>query len=310
MSTVQSVFGKFLNRVDPVAKGTSVTVAGQKFKTASEGIAIVSVATDGGVIKVTATNHGLPNGTYVTIVGASGTYAASVNNTASNPAWIINDVVTDSFNLIGSTYTGAVTTGTIVPTMVGSVDGASKTRQRLLDIYNEARMVLFNILSETKTPFELDKLVCGTFTSTTATIAAYSAPYRIIAKPSGFLKLINLVDGAATPLRIDVLPSSLLEDVRTSVTSTYTSSATNLLAFEVGANWCIFGNFGTTPASVDYYGMTSWTWITDIYPNTTVESFRSDLEPILIEIACAIADEQSSADVNALAKMLLDKKGQ
>jgi hypothetical protein len=309
MSTVASSFAKFIFRSDPVAKGTSATVAGQKFKTVSDGTTITGAVTNGGLIRITSAGHGLSTGMYATIYGVAGVTAA--NNTAGNPAWIVTKISDSIVDLQGSTFAGTYSGSgaTITGCLVGSVDGARLTRQRQLDIYNEARMVLFNALSETKSPIELGKLVSGTFTSTTATIVAYAAPYRAIAKPAGFLKLVNLVDGAATPLRIDVLPTSLLEDVRTSITTTYTASATNLLAFEIGANWCIYGNYGTTPASVDYYGITSWTWITDIFPNTTNETFRADLEPVLIEIACAIADEQSNADVLSLAKTLLNKKG-
>jgi hypothetical protein len=193
--------------------------------------------------------------------------------------------------------------------MVGSVDGARFTRGRFLDIYNEARMVLFNAIYETKNSLELSRYVYGATTTASITIAAYSAPYRTIAKPTGCIRLIGAVDGAGTPLRIMVLPNSLLPEVKSGTNPHLTASATNLLAFEIGQNWCIVGNYGTTPASVDYYGITSWTWITDVFPNTTVETFSLDVEPILIELACALADEQSNADVLELAKTLLNKKG-
>ena len=309
MSTVQSTFLRFLLRSDPIAKATSVTSSGQRFKGASDGTSITATGNNGsGLIRITSAGHGLNTGDFASIYGTTGTVEA--NSTAGNPAWIVTKISSSQFDLQGSTFANAwISGGTVVGCLAGSTDGTRLSRQRHIDIYNEARMVLFNALYESKSPAELGKLVYATFTSASITIAAYSAPYRTIAKPTGFLKLVNIVDGSSSPVRIDVLPTSLLEDVRTSITPTYTASNTNLLAFEVGNNWALFGNFGTTPAAVDYYGISSWTWATDVLTNTSVESFRTDLEPILIEIAIAIADEQSNADVLALAKTLLNKRG-
>jgi hypothetical protein len=312
MSLVQSTFARFLYRADPIAKGSSTTVAGQRFKATADGIALVSVASNGGLVRVTATGHGLPTNTYVTIYGASGSYATSVNNTASNPAWLITVITANTFDLVGSTYTGAVTTGTIVATMVGSVDGTRFTRQRQLAIYNTARMVLFNALYESKTPDQLDKLVSGTaLNNQSLTIAAASSNFQLIAKPTGFLKLIRMVDSQSPKQRINILPSKLLQDVAESITTAYTSTTSNILAFEIGANWAIYCGdtaVATSPAITDYFAITDWVWVTHIMPNTYYESFRDDLEPILIEIACAVADEQSNADVMALAKTLLNKR--
>jgi hypothetical protein len=307
--TVQALLEKLATRVDPVAKGTSATVAGQKFKASGDGITVSSIANNGSnLIRVTAAGHGLTTNTYVTIYGAAGAGAASLNNTASNPAWLVTVINSSTYDLVGSTFASAtIGTPTMVATMVGSVEGARFTPQRLLDIYNEARVVLVQAVRETKTPKELDKLISSIFTSASITIAAVSGGYRTIAKPSGFIKLVKMTDSASTPVRINVLPSSLLEDVAESITSAYTSSASNLLAFEIGANWSIYGNFGTTPALVDYYGITDWVWVTHVMPNSTNEIFRTDLEPVLIEIACAIADEQSNTDPLALAKQLLNQ---
>jgi hypothetical protein len=305
MSTVQSVFGRFLNVADPIVKGTSATFAGQKFKVASEGIAITSVATDSGVVKITAANHGLSDNMRVTIYGATGDYAASVNNTLANPTWTVSDSVTNSFNLTGSTYAGAVTTGTIVPAMAGSVDGARFNRSRQLDIYNEARIVLFNVLRETKDPKDFGRCVSGTFTSATITFSA-SGSYVVATKPTGYIELVSMIDASSVP--IYVIEDKRMEELRGG-NPDFVVSASNLYAFETGTQFKIpSASLGAGAGTIDYYGITAWTWFTDIFPNTTVELFSPDLEPILIEIACAIADEQGNANVNALAKMLLNKK--
>jgi hypothetical protein len=142
------------------------------------------------------------------------------------------------------------------------------------------------------------------------TIAAISGLYRTIAKPTGFVKLIEMTDSASPAVKINVLPDHLLSDVKASVTAALTSSNSNLLAFEIGSNWSIYGNFGTTPANVDYYGITNWTWITDVLPNTTSEIFRADLEYILIEVAEALSKGMANDNALSLAKNLLGERKQ
>jgi hypothetical protein len=317
MSTVQANLLKFAQRVDPVAKGTSSTAAGQKFKGSTDGTTLISIASNGGagLVRVTSTGHGLVTGQYCTIYGAAGTGATTVNNTAGNPAWVVTRITADTFDLVGSTYSAAVTasTGTITGTMVGSVDGARFTRGRLLDIYNEARMALFNALYETKSSDEFSKYVYGTALNANLTFA-YSSPYTSAAIPTGYIRLIGIT--AYNSSRIIVLPNNLLPETLPGTQPNLTVSATNLLAFQIGSNFKIPGSFATEAgdgssshyATINYYGISTWTWVTDVFPNGTVETFSSDVEPVLIELAVAIANEQSNASVLELAKTLLNKK--
>ena len=285
---------------------SATTKSGKRFRsTTNNSIPILSSSSTSPIVIATTVAHGLSTGDIVTVYGHATNTTA--NNTAANPAWTIIVTAPTTFSLTGSVYTaGGGVTGIVTPFMVGSVDGARFTRQRLLDIYNEARMALFNALYESKSLQEIDKYVYGLVTTASAAIT-YSAPYKNIPKPTGFLRLINLVDGATTPQKIDILPTLLLDDARKRIVPSVTTSATHLLAFDVGQNWSIIGNYGTTPASITYYGIISWVWATDILPNTTVESFSPDIEPILIEIAEAIANEQSNFNVVSLAKTLLNK---
>lgn len=313
MSTVQSLLTKFAQRVDPTAKGSSTAVAGQKFKAVADGTVITGAVTNGGLIRITAAGHGLVTNQYATIYNVGGVTAA--NNTAGNPAWLVTKISADIVDLQDSTFAGTYSGSgaTITGCLVGSVDGIRFTRQRLLDIYNEARFVLFNALYETKGSDELSKYVYGTALAANLTFA-YSSPYTSAAIPSGYMRLIGITAYNAT--RIIVLPNNLLPETLPASHPYYTTSATNLLAFQIGANFSICGDFHTEAgdgssshyARLNYYGISPWTWITDVFPNTTVESFSPDVEPILIEIACALADEQSNADALALAKTLLNKK--
>ena len=302
MSTVQANLLKLALRINANTK------SGQRFQGSGQGTLITNAVTDSGLIKLTATGHGLVTNQYATVYGVSG--VTNANNTAGNPAWKVTVDDANNVTLQASTFSGSFSGsgGIIVGALVGSIDGSRYNRQRLLDIYNEARMALFNALYETKPSSELPKYVYGSVI--TASIAmTYSAPYMSIAKPTGFIRKISMFDGAATPIEIHILPNELLGDVKRGLVPSITVSATNLLAFDVGQNWSIVGNYGTTPASVTYYGITNWVWATDVLPNTTVEVFSADIEPLLIEIGEAIANEQSNADAIALAKTLLNRKG-
>lgn len=64
----------------------------------------ITTASNATPIVVTITSHGLSNGDKVVIVGVEG-------NTAANGAWIIDNVATDTFELVGSVGNGAYTTG-------------------------------------------------------------------------------------------------------------------------------------------------------------------------------------------------------
>jgi hypothetical protein len=302
MSLVQENLFKLAMKIDPTTK------SGKKFcDTTNNGVAIASSTNATPIEITTATAHGRATGDKVSISGHLVNTAA--NNTAANPAWTITYVSPTKYTLDSSVGNGVgVATGTATPFMVGSIDGARFPRQRLIDIYKEARFVLFNAIYETKTPTEIDDLVYGNIL--TASVAmSYSAPYNSIAKPTGCIRKISIFDSAATPIEIHILPNTLLPDVKRGLVDSVKVTATNLLAFEIGSNWSIVGNYGTSPAIVTYYGITAWTWETDILPNDTSETFNPSIEAILIEIAEAIADEQSGTDVLALAKLLLNKKG-
>jgi hypothetical protein len=311
MSTVASNLFKLATRIDPVAKGTSSTIAGQKFKSPSDATAITGATYNGTLIRLTSATHGLTTGQYASVYGVAGTTGA--NNTAGNPAWVITAVDANTVELQGSTFNNAYSTGgTLTGSLVGSVDGARFTRGRLLDIYNEARFTLWNAIYETKSSEEISKYVYGSALTANLTFA-YSSPYTSAAIPSGYIRLISLYAYNGSP--VVVFPNSLLQSVQAGGAH-FTTSATNLIAFQLGANFSVCGSFATELgngssshyATLNYYGMSNWTWATDVLPGTTVEVFSPDVEPILIEIACAIADEQSNSDTLALAKTLLNKK--
>ena len=301
MSTVQSNLLKLVTRVDPTTK------SGKKFQGVDGGVAISDITSNGGanLLRVTAANHGFATGDFVSIANITGTVLAS--NTAANPYWVVTYISSSQFDLVGSAYTGIYTSGgTVTKYLVGSVNGSKFTRQRILDIYNESRMALFNALYEMKGR-DLDKYIYGTALSTSMGFT-YSSPYTSASIPSGFIRLIGIV--AANGNRIILLPNNLLPEALLENHPYYTVSGTNLLAFQVGSYFKIPGSFATEAgtATINYYGITSWVWATDVLPGTTQEVFSADIEPILIEIGEALANEQSNTEALNLAKTLLSKR--
>lgn len=81
----------------PVAKAAALTVTR----------AITGAANNGsGAIRITATGHGFETGNSIYISGVGGTVEAN-----KTQAWIINRQSANTFDLIGSTFTNAYTSG-------------------------------------------------------------------------------------------------------------------------------------------------------------------------------------------------------
>jgi hypothetical protein len=300
MSTVNTNLLRLALRVNPTTK------SGKRFRgTTDDGITIATSTGASPIHIVTTVAHGLSTGDLVTIYGHATNTGA--NNTASNPYWVVTWVSATEIILVGSVYvSGSGTGGTLTPFMVGSVDGARFSRQRLLNIYNDARMVLFNAVY-TDRKEELSRLVYST--AITANITwTYSSPNTTAPKPTGYLKLISLMSPTAG-VPVIVLDNSLLQTVQLALNPHLTQSSTNIIGFEIGTNFLVpaYDCHGT--GTITYYGITAWSWSTDVLPNSSLEIFSSDLEPVLIELGEAIANEQSNADIGALAKTLLNKKG-
>ena len=193
----------------------------------------------------------------------------------------------------------------ITSATIGTVDGDRFTKQRLLDIYNESRLSLFQAMRSVMPDDELSKNISGMFISAAIVFTAAS-PNTNAPKPSGYLKLKSLAATGGAP--VIVLRNDLLNVVRGGRDPYYTISASNLIAFEIGTNFVIPALFGAGTGIIDYYGITDWT-LSDVTTGTAVEVFSSEYEPLLFELAGAIASEQGTDQVNALAEKLISVKG-
>lgn len=303
-TTVQKQLLKLALIISPTTK------KGFKFNDSSAALNISNATNATPIVVTTTTNHGYVDNQQVYITAVGGNTAA--NNTAANPNWTITRISATQFSLNGSSGNGAYTSGgTVTAELIGTVDAANITRQRLLDIYNEARKVLFNTIYQSVGSQKLQEYIYGTFKSTTITISAYSDPYKTIVKPSDFIRLVSMTDNASPKVPIVVLPNTLLQEAKRGTHPYYTVSATNLIAFEVKVSgndcWAIPGNAGTTPAHVDYYGITDWVIFNDVVGGSVTEIFSPDVEYAINEIAQAIYQEMNEDQLNALAQQLIRK---
>lgn len=295
MSTVQSQLLKLAHATD------RATVRQQTFQGASDGVTITGAVDNGsGLIRITAANHGFETTDDVHISAVTGTTEA--NNTPSNPKWVITRITSSTFDLQGSAFVSAyISGGTAVGALIGSVDGVKFTRQRLLDIYNESRLVAFKAL-ENIYPKSLLKEHTGEISQEFKTLDFLAGVTTNL--PSGIMKIESLTDSTGKQILVDVIEASV---VRAGANPHYTESATNRFVFRInGKLQTVSGNTNVPDAStyeLRYFGLTDFT-LTDVTGNVTIETFNDRHHFSLIEISQSLALERSTQEVNALATRL------
>ena len=190
----------------------------------------------------------------------------------------------------------------ITAATIGTVDGDRFTKQRLLDIYNEARMVLFSVMRQTMSEEEFAKNISALYLSASITFT-FSTPDTTAPKPAAFMKLETLMSATAS-LPVIIMPNEYLEAVQRSDTF-YTQSVTdNLIGFEQGTNFLLPAINAAGTGKIYYYGITDWA-LSDITTGTATEKFSEEYIPVILQLAQAIANEQGSKQVNALAMQLI-----
>jgi len=305
MSTVQSNILKLQLVIDPSTKN------GQKFQGSSSAVTITNATNNGsGLIRITSANHGFQTGNQIYITGIVGTTEA--NNTAGNPNWTVTRISSSTFDLIGSTFSNAYTSGgTATGALVGSVDGANFTRQRILDIYNRSRYTLFEAMRIKYGDGErLSGEVGEQLVSTTITFSSASAK-TTASKPTGYLRFVGLSSSSDVPYIM--LPMTMLNEVRLGSNVNYSQSATNAFIFDEGSTIASYGTVGVNSGNayvagsgnkIIYYGITDFT-LSDVLGNSTTETFNDKNVWQLLEIALAIATEASQQEINTLALKLI-----
>lgn len=302
MATVQKVLAEICARIDPVTKDP-----GQRIVDNSVALTVTGATNASPIVITTSTVHGLRTGDKVYITGVGGNTAA--NNSLTNPAWTVTVTSTTQFSLDGSTGNGAYTSGgTVVPALVGSVDGDKFTRQRQLQIYNDARFVLFDAIVALREIEGVSRELSDTLIIKTDFQFTLSGSVSTSANvPTGYIRRESLTDVNGDP--IIVLDNSLILTIREGYLTTYDQSSTVRYAFEIGSQFVHYGTFVPSASTyvLHYYGLTTIS-ISDILGASVTEQWHDDKLWILYEIASAFAEGLGMSDVLALAKKLITQE--
>jgi len=187
---------------------------------------------------------------------------------------------------------------------IGTVSGSIFTAQRLLDIYNHARITLLQALILSHNKDDVVSLVGGTVKNEAITWTSQSATI-----PTDLIEFVSMKNAAKVPMIL--CPSSWMSDVESGGNTDLVSTASNLLIFESGANYIFLGTASLVPNAntyrIRYIGLTNWA-LSDVTTGTATETIDVNLHPVLLELAQGIALEMGAVELNALAARLLGGK--
>lgn len=175
---------------------------------------------------------------------------------------------------------------------IGTVAGNRFAAQRLLDIYNEARMALAGALRIMAPAEKKASTVQGNIQrKTNLTFTSGTAPI-----PTGLIEPIALRD--VTGNDISILPGNILPLVSRN------ESATVRFVFWEATNFKSLPGSTAIPDAATYvlwyYGVTDFI-LTDVTGGATLETYNDDLLPRLLNIAARIANMQGNYDPQQLA---------
>lgn len=291
MATVQNTLLKLLLRIDPR------TERQQLFQNSSGTFTITGAADNGsGLIRITAAGHGLIDDNQVYITGITGTTEA--NNTAGNPSWLVTKISSSQFDLQGSTFTNVyVSGGSGTGALVGSVDGGRFSRQRQLDIYNEARMLMLTQNLELNGKDATLKLIHGAVVADTSINFAGG----VATIPTGFVQEILLNDPSGN--KVSIIEARHIASVQN------VESASNKFVYKAGTQLKALSTtyIANGTYRIWYQGITDFV-LSDVIGGTTVETIDEDMIPDLILIAEAVALEHGLVSPLELTRLLLAKK--
>lgn len=183
---------------------------------------------------------------------------------------------------------------------IGVNDGEKFAKQRLLDIYNLARMTLTNGMRIAWPRGKMNDALAGQIVRDAA--ASFSAG-GALTLPAGYISTVVL--RTSTGVDIAVVPEWAYTHLARM------ESATNLFCFEEG-NSLKAPPGSTLLNSVTgclhlYIGVVDWV-LADVTGGTASETVQEHWIPELLEVAAAIALEQGNTDPLALAVQLLNRE--
>lgn len=175
-----------------------------------------------------------------------------------------------------------------------SAGGDRFTAQRIIDCYNQGRMQLANVVDKTFPEDQKALAVSGNIVKGSLVFASGT-----ITKPAGYVMWERLEDPTAYPnaKQVLILPVSQIQQAKDLI------SSTNLIVFDYGTSFTAYDGTATISNGTYpfyYYGVTQYT-TTTATDGTTAESFNDLLHPVLVDLAVAIANEQGTNEISAMA---------
>lgn len=303
MASVQSNLLKLALRIDPLTTRDNI------FQSLSSYIAPSGATNATPIVISTATPHGINSGDDVYIVGVTGNTAA--NNTTTNPYWIATRLSSTTFSIADKDGTdvagnGAFIAGNaIVKGMIGSSDGQKFKRQQILDIYNEARFLLFEALKKRMPEKELVKYV----SSNIVLRENINFLSGVGSKPSGYIAPLNMID--YNNREIYIKDPSYEMVIRRGELPAYVETTTNRFLIDSGSTFTNVTGTSVMPDStvtikyyLTYFGLTTYI-LSQVLDGTTTESYTDNYIPMVIELGVAISGGYGSQKALALAEKMV-----
>jgi hypothetical protein len=185
--------------------------------------------------------------------------------------------------------------------------GARFSDARMLDFYNQARVMILEVLQgKVKDPDDLLKRLGGAVVDVSV---AFDSSLRVV-KPVGFVKFLGMttltINTAASVRQVFCQSATRMSDFRAGTDSYLVEGTKQIFVFDVGAHLKNIGTFikaGDT-GMLQYLGLANWAWA-DVTAGTEVEVMNIDLQPGIIEVAIAISKEVGRGEIIKVAQAFL-----
>jgi hypothetical protein len=224
MNTVLSQVSRLAQRIDPTTKNGGVL-----------GVAAITSSTGSNPVTVTAYGHGFQTGDSALIAGHT-------TKTSINGVQTVTRLTADTFTVPVTTAQGDGSAGTATTLCVSDGDGFLK--QRLLDIYNDARLALFSALRAKKTTDEICAIISGAIVESQITFTT-GTNRMTYALPTGYTRFISLTGFSGTSKTMQpiiYLPETFIDVLRSS-NPHYAQTNDTRFIFEVGQALVHYGSY-------------------------------------------------------------------
>ena len=171
---------------------------------------------------------------------------------------------------------------------IGSSDGDKFPKQRLLDMYNDARWLLFQELQSRLSETELLNAISQTIVDTSLTFSGGAA-----SKPAGYVKHISLFDSVKA--QIYIVDASYAETIRRGSLPAFVETTANRYVVDIGSQFKSMSGTTYIPNAstylFTYFGLPIYA-LGDVTGGTVIESYNDNFNPTLLDLGERLASDQ------------------